>query len=219
MGEMASNIAHQWRQPLSELSGIFMNLSAAKKLGKLTDEKFFEKIEEGSLLINYMSHTIEDFRNFYSGDQYNGLFQIEHAYHKAIRILEASILYFHIDLRAECVSCTVFGDENQMAQALLNVLSNARDAVAKNRHGERNIWVRIFVEESVCKIEIEDNGGGIKVEPISEIFEPYITTKTSSEGTGIGLYMSKMIAERHGGSLSACNTENGAKFIFTLPII
>lgn len=219
MGEMVANITHQWRQPLSELSGIFMNLSARWRLKKLDSEKFFEKIDEGFMLLSYMSHTIEDFREFYTLDECDDIFNIELAYIKAVRIIEASLSFCHIELKANCVHAKSKGNINALAQAILNILSNARDVLSKNNHQKREIRVRMSISDRFCTIEIEDSGGGIKVEPITKIFDPYITTKSSEGGSGIGLYMSKTIVENLGGKIEVENSKEGAIFRVILPTV
>jgi signal transduction histidine kinase len=112
-----------------------------------------------------------------------------------------------------------YGYPNEFSQAILNVLTNAKDALVENSTKDATIWVRLFEEKDTAVICIEDNAGGIALDIIDRVFDPYFTTKEENKGTGIGLYMSKLIIENHlGGSLSVKNSQNGAEFKIVLNV-
>ncbi len=213
MGEMIGAIAHQWRQPLNVLNIHIQNLDDDFEEG-LIDRAFIDRfIETNSEIIRFMSRTIDEFRNFYRIDKVRECFFVKEAIEKTVSMQEAR-------LRSQNILCEVRGDDfcisgyrHEFQQVILNLLNNAADAVARAevRYGK----IEIMLEEMT--VRINDNAGGIDPSIIDRIFEPYFTTKKEGEGTGIGLYMSKMIIERHmGGTLQVQNIENGASFIIGL---
>lgn len=214
MGTMLSMIAHQWRQPLSEVSGILMEMETANKFKKLDDNLVKESIDESNRLIQFMSHTIDDFRNFFKPDKKKIEFYIDDACNEAISLAGASIQSYHINLtkKVKC-NCVIIGYEREFAQVMLNLISNAKDILNHREIENPRIDVIVDYIDNNAIITVEDNAGGIEEEYLDLIFEPYFTTKESSQGTGLGLYMSKMIIEKNmNGELSVENTENGAKF-------
>jgi len=214
MGAMLSMIAHQWRQPLTEVSGILMELETANKFKKLDDKLINESIDESNRLIQFMSHTIDDFRNFFKPDKKKVRFYVDDACNEAITLVSASIKSYHIDLtkKVKCNS-VINGYEREFAQVMLNLISNAKDILNQREIDKPKIDVVVDVIENDVVITVEDNAGGIEDEYIDLIFEPYFTTKESSKGTGLGLYMAKMIIEKNmNGELSVENTKKGALF-------
>ncbi len=206
MGEMISTIAHQWRQPLTHLSYIFMNM---KK--KVDDSAFIKsKLKEGKTQIVYMSETIEHFSNFYNPSKEKGDFSVKEACKISLMIASPSLKKMEIDLVFDVKEdFTLFGNQNEFEQVILNLINNARDILIKRK--VINPHISIMIEKST--IMIEDNAGGIESKYLNKIFEPYFTTKTKSDG--IGLYIAKTIIEKEmGGSLSVQNSDKGA--IFTL---
>ena len=214
MGAMLSMIAHQWRQPLSEVSGILMELETANKFKKLDDKLVKESIDESNRLIQFMSHTIDDFRNFFKPDKKKVDFYIDDACNEAITLASASIKSFNIKLnkRVKCNS-VINGYEREFAQVMLNLISNAKDILNQRKTKNPQIDIVIDYIDSEAIITVEDNAGGVEEEHLEMIFEPYFTTKESSKGTGLGLYMSKMIIEKNmNGELSVENSSKGALF-------
>ena len=203
MGEMLGNIAHQWRQPLTRLSYIFMNIEEIDNKKELR-----QKISEGTTQLEFMSKTIDEFRDFYAPNKKKELFSIAKESQNAIDIMYDTL----IDLGIECKlivkeDIEVKNYKNQFAQVLINLLSNAKDAHIANKTQKPIITVRIDKNS----ITIEDNAGGIDSNIMYKIFEPYFTTKQSHGG--IGLYMSKMIVEKNmGGKLDVKNSSLGAVF-------
>ncbi len=220
LGEMISNIAHQWRQPLSELSTIFMFIKFKYNLGQLDEELMKKKSKEADAVLEYMSHTIDDFRNFFMPKKEKEKFSLKIAMDSIMTIISSSLSNNNINITI-CIDNEVVLNTylNEFQQVILNIISNAKDVLIENN--VENPWIKIDAiidQEDRVIIYIEDNGGGIKIEPKSKIFEPYFTTKDDSDGTGIGLYMSKIIVEKSmHGKLKVREAEFGARFEIILP--
>lgn len=214
MGEMIGNIAHQWRQPLTEIGSILIHLELSFEHGTLTKKSLNNLIEKSNKTISHMSQTIDDFRNFFASDEKIMNFCINDACKKSFTLMGASLENNHIKLIfTEKKNFYINGLKGELVQAILNILANAKDILIHRKIIHPTIWFNIFERDNQCIIQIEDNGGGIHFEPISKIFEPYITSKHANTGTGIGLYMTKTIIEKNSnGSLSAQNSKNGAVF-------
>ncbi|MBO8087248.1 MAG: cache domain-containing protein [Marichromatium sp.] len=214
MGEMMSLIAHQWRQPLSEVLGIFMELETAARFGKANQHYIEQEAKEGDRLVRYMSKTIDDFRSFFKPEKAKERFSVKAACEEALTLASASLRHQHIDVHLHVIQdAWVLGYPSAYAQVMLNMILNAKDA-----HLERNtVSPRLSIEVDACEgtsiVRIRDNAGGIDEAVLKRLFEPYITTKKST-GTGLGLYMAKMIIEKHlDGVIEAKNTQEGAEFI------
>jgi len=214
MGAMLSMIAHQWRQPLSEVSGILMELETANKFKKVNEKLIKESVDESNKIIQFMSHTIDDFRNFFKPDKKKVKFYVDDACNEAISLAGASIKSYQIDLHKK-VKCNsiINGYEREFAQVMLNLISNAKDILNQREIKNPRIDVVIDVKDKNVVVTVQDNAGGVDDEHLDLIFEPYFTTKESSKGTGLGLYMSKMIIEKNmNGELTVKNTNSGALF-------
>ncbi len=192
MGEMINNIAHQWRQPLTHISYIVMNINTAFKHEKLDAKYLNKKSLEATAQLEYMSKTIDDFKNFYVPKKEKELFNIYEATRNAISITSATLNAYDItvELKGD-KECLLRGYDNEYSQVVLNLISNAKDAMIQNK--TKNPLIKIEINEN--SIKVEDNAGGINPKIQTQIYEPYFTTK--SKGTGIGLYMSKVILETH----------------------
>ena len=166
-----------------------------------------------------MSNTISDFQNFFKPSKQKEVFEISEACERAIAIIHASITYHSIEFNFDISEkMEVLGYPNEFAQALLNILSNAKDVLSDREVSKPFIRMRLKKGYKYMLIMIEDNGGGIGAEHIDRIFEPYFTTKYAMQGTGIGLYMTKMIIENNmNGIVSVKNTDEGALFTIKLP--
>lgn len=198
MGEMINNIAHQWKQPLNAVGVMAQELKMACSLG-ITDQKYIGDIIEDSInQIKYMSNTIDDFRNFFSPNKKKTFFTIESVVLKASSFLSGVFKNNNIFFSVKDVEdVNIYGYENEFLQVLLNVLSNSKDALIENKIADPHIIVSIRKVDSYGILKIEDNGGGIRKDVLERVFEPYFTTKEFDKGSGIGLYMSKMIIEEH----------------------
>ncbi|PHS34015.1 MAG: hypothetical protein COA92_02985 [Sulfurovum sp.] len=202
MGEMLGNIAHQWRQPLSRLGYILMNIESKDK-----EQRHTQKLQEASDQLEFMSQTIDDFRNFFKPNKEKESFSLEMETHKVIMLLSLK----EVEVTLNVVEDTnIINYKNEYKQVILNLLSNAKEVL-----WERVISLpKIVITIDKTKVTVSDNAGGIKVKEIQKIFEPYYSTK--EQGSGIGLYMSKVIVEKNmGGKLSVVNKEDGALFILT----
>ena len=216
MGEMIGNIAHQWRQPLNSIGVIVQNIEDAYNYDELTKEYMVEKINNVMTLLSYMSHTIDDFRNFFKPDKEKQSFSIAESVRSSLSFMDANFSHNNIKVDVDVVEdIKIWGYPNEYAQVLLNILNNPRDIIKEREIKYGEIKIRVNASYSRSVVEIEDNGGGIRPDVIEKIFEPYFTTKEM--GTGLGLYMSKMIVEKNmGGELKVENRGDGA--VFTLLI-
>lgn len=221
MGEMIESIAHQWRQPLNIIGLAIANINMKRELGLLEDKE----IETNSTIINnnlsFMSNTIDDFRNFFNTDKEHIQFDPVQPIHDIFNLLGEQLRYAHITylIHNECNE-EIYGVINEFKQVILNIINNGQDAI-RSKHGSIGgiIEVTIYSDTTHLFIDISDTGGGVPPAIIGRIFEPYFTTKLHNKGTGIGLYMSKIITEQHfDGNLQVVNTAQGAKFTLTIPL-
>ncbi len=218
LGEMLANIAHQWRHPLTRLSLILQNMRLFNSQGKLTKETFDRYVENALGQIEYMSQTIDDFRNFYKEDKKRVDFSIKNAIQNALNIIAASIKHNGINIKV-CIDNDIIykGYPNQLSQVILNILQNSKDALEINRIKDPYIRISLYKKDNFAYIEIEDNAGGVPQNIIDKIFEANFTTKQGT-GTGIGLYMSKtIIHDNFGGDIIVENGKLGAIFTIKLP--
>lgn len=221
MGEMISMIAHQWRQPLAAISATTNNLL----LKILIDEKINNnKLKKELDLINdyslHLSSTIDDFRNFFRSDKIKNESSLNEIIEKAINIIKSSFISTNINLEINYMyKEKILTYINEVQQVILVILKNAEDVLEERNIKYKKIYISTFKEENFAIITIEDNAGGIIVEIIDKIFDPYFSTKKEKEGTGIGLYMSKIIVNEHcKGDLSVKNSTKGALFTIKLPL-
>ena len=218
MGEMIANIAHQWRQPLNALGLIVQDIEEAYDFGEMNKGYISASSAKAMEQINYMSQTIEDFRNFFNPAKSKNFFPLDEVLDKTLNILASN-------LKKHSISCQsalgqeifVYGSKNEFSQALFNLICNARDALVEKHIDAPQILIQAQATPTKIRIEISDNAGGIPQEVLPRIFEPYFTTKEDAKGTGLGLYMSKMIIEEHmQGSLGVHNSAQGACFTIEL---
>ncbi|MFH2122895.1 MAG: PAS domain-containing protein [Pseudomonadota bacterium] len=239
MGEMLGAISHQWRQPLNALGIIIQNIREAYAFGELNEEQIENSVEKSMAQIRHMSKTIDDFRNFFRPDKKKASFNVMEVIANVLTMLSSQLSAHQIGYRltchthnrscedvAEMIFCeamTTFGHQNEFQHVILNIVNNAQDAImagrvsspAQQRPAGR-ITFDFYHGDSSLIIEIGDNGGGIDPGIIDRIFEPYFTTRGPDKGTGLGLYMSKVIMEHMGGKLSVKNSDQGALFILEL---
>ena len=224
MGEMISMIAHQWRQPLGAISATTLNLQMkieldsfdlSKKEEKEKYQKYiYDELESVNTFVHNLTTTIDDFRNFYKPNKSVVTKKLEDICNKSLNIIKASLRNENINIILEYNSdVKVDMYENEMMQVILNILQNAHD-----NFKDKNIkdpYILIKTEDKT--LSIIDNGGGINKDVINNIFDPYYSTKKNKNGTGLGLYMSKIIVEEHhNGILSVFNINDGVCFTITV---
>ncbi len=218
VGEMVGYIAHQWKQPLNIL---FMNIQMIELENKegVVDKTYFKKfITDSKTVVNFMSDTMDDFLGFFKTDK-DKKFSVLKSIEKPMKMLKPLFEKHGINLSISGDDFSINGCESEFQQVLLNLLNNARDAHLHNNTTNAHLYISCTVMNLIGIISIEDNAGGIPSELREKIFEPYFTTKTREDGTGIGLYMSrKIIQEKMNGELSFVSKNEGACFEIKLDI-
>jgi len=215
LGEMISNIAHQWRQPLNELGLIVQELPVMYERGNFDRDYLRGSVAKFMKVLSHMSKTIDDFRNFFKPEKEKVDFQVNQVVENTLSLIEESFKQLNISISVHSTDDpVVFGHPNEFSQVILNILFNARDAfLAGKAGGPREIAIRVFQQEQRAVVTISDNAGGIPEAILEKIFDPYFTTRGPEQGTGIGLYMSKIIIEKNiPGRLTARNNAGGAEF-------
>ncbi|MDN5127393.1 sensor histidine kinase [Aliarcobacter butzleri] len=211
-GEMIANITHQFRQPLNNISYILINLKKRFESEKLDKIFFDKKVNQANEQVSFLSKTIDDFKEFYLQEKEKDDFLVKDSIQNALTILNPDLQKDNINLNLKFETfedIKIFGVKNELSQVILSLVSNSIDAL-KNRHNPK-ISINVVSSSAEVIIEILDNAGGIKAKNLKKIFEPYFSTK--EEGTGIGLYLSKIIIEESfGGKLQVQNIKDGVKF-------
>ena len=217
LGQMLANIAHQWRQPLTELSLTLFNMKKAALVQNSND--FSRFYDESRHTIQNMSQTIDDFANFFSPDKQKHRFNVKESVQEAVTLLESVLAEEMIGVKKELQDAYVLGIPNELTQVIINLINNAKDAFKHNSILLREITLRVKKKGEFVIIEVSDNGGGISKEHIEKIFEPYFTTKHKSRGTGLGLFMSRMICEQGlGGTLDVKSSKKSSIFSIKIPL-
>ena len=226
MGEMIGNIAHQWRQPLSLISTVSSGLKFKYEMGTFNEKEYVSSLEKILESTNYLSNTIDDFRNFFKTDKEVVEFSIQSVITKSINLMGNSFTSDNVSLELNINNQLVIGYENELLQSLLNILNNAKDAL-KEKEDNKVIIISTDIINDILRINIQDSAGGVPQDIINKIYEPYFTTKHQSQGTGIGLYMTKEIIVKHmNGQIEVSNTEfeynnnklTGALFSISIPL-
>ncbi|MFO8068142.1 MAG: PAS domain-containing sensor histidine kinase [Bacteroidales bacterium] len=219
MGEMISNIAHQWRQPLNAIGIIVQNFSEAYQYGDINQKYLDLKIAKIMSIISYMSETIDDFRNFFKPEKKAQKFFVKDAVEKAINFVEANFKGLNIDVKFVCKGNPVaFGYPNEYMQVVINILNNARDVLVDKKNEEPFVKIELSSNNGGSILKIFNNGKKIDDNVKEKIFDPYFSTKDISRGTGLGLYMGKNIIENSmSGNLYFENKPDGVEFIIDLP--
>jgi len=216
MGEMIGNIAHQWRQPLGEINAILMQLEGDYQNKQLDAKKMDTTLQQIENVTEYMSQTIENFSNYINKNKYNTHFSIAKALQKALSLIEAEIEKNNIILELTIEDDKKLkGVEGEFIQVIMVILQNAKDALIEEQ--TKTIHIQLYKNETHFLLSIYNNGKKIPKEHLNAIFAPYFTTKFQSQGTGIGLYIAKMIVEKEfQGSLEVKNKNNGVEFTILL---
>jgi PAS domain S-box-containing protein len=221
LGEMIGNIAHQWRQPLSAISSSASSIKIENQLGLLSNEDIDNKMNLIVEKTNFLSDTINTFRNFLKSDKEYRKITLEDEINSALNVVSSTITNNNIKLISNIPkesTTIVHIVSGELPQVLVNIINNAKDALLENDIDNGWIKIELLEDSKNITLTIEDNAGGIPQEIISKIFNPYFTTKHQSQGTGLGLHMSyKIITESLHGDLYVQNTDSGAKFFIKIP--
>lgn len=217
LGELLTNIAHQWRQPLNNIAVYIQTMQFLHKAGELTDEEMDRDITAIMEILQYMSQTIDDFRSFFVRDRSSAReFALAPTIDKALTLVTPSLTASNIKvtlLKDQRQDLRITGYPNEFIQVVMNILYNARDIMLERKVTDPYIEIMVAEDNGKTVTTIRDNGGGVEQQALPHIFDPYFTTKGPDKGTGIGLYMSKNIIEKNmGGTLTAHNGKEGAEF-------
>ena len=218
MGEMISMIAHQWRQPLSAISMTVSNIIVDVELDTVENETLKKESYRIISLVEELSKTIDDFRDFFKpGIEMEEVF-IKNIFDDLKSVMGTSInnnINLHINLNPECTLVTY---HRELMQVLINIVKNSKDSFGEKDLEDKDIFIKVEDKKETIEIEICDNAGGIENDILDRIFEPYFTTKNEYNGTGLGLYISKVIIEQHlKGTIEVNNIQKGVCFKIVLP--
>ena len=219
MGEMLGNISHQWRQPLMEISSIFLPIEAKINMDiPLDNKEILESIQKLNDITKYMSNTIDDFRNFFAKEKEKISFEILEQINSTVNIISSSLKIHDIKLDIIIQKNKVMtGYKNEYSQVLINIINNAKQTLVQRKIQNPKIKITITENKNDIITKIEDNAGGIKITPIEKVFDPFFTYEKVN-GSGIGLFMSKLIIENNmNGRLQVTNNKEGALFTIIIP--
>jgi len=217
MGEMIANIAHQWRQPLSTLALILQNLRYDSQEQLLDQATLDDSLDRAQRAIDQMATTIDDFHLFFLRKPSEEDFGLLEATRKCVDLMSPSLNAHGIQMLVDGDEVMVRGRASEFLHAMLNLVANAKDAMVERRVSGGRLEVRLCRRGGEAVVRVRDNAGGIDVANLGRIFELYFTTKPA--GSGIGLYMTKIIVEQHmRGSISVENWEEGAQFTLLIPV-
>jgi signal transduction histidine kinase len=226
MGEMIGNIAHQWRQPLSAISTAATGIIIQKEYNMFEEDKLVKTCSIINDNAQYLSRTIDDFKNFIKGDRTRKIFNLNNNIESFLHLVDSSIknnqIKIILDLQEDI---QIDGYENELIQCLINIFNNAKDALKEKNIGERLIFISTYINEDKTIIKIKDNAGGIQPDVLPHVFEAYFTTKHKSQGTGLGLNMTyNLIVNGMSGNIEVKNITyeyegnnySGAEFFISL---
>ncbi|MEA3289664.1 MAG: PAS domain-containing sensor histidine kinase [Campylobacterota bacterium] len=226
MGEMLENIAHQWRQPLSVISTSATGIKVQKEYGISNEKEEIEALDTINKSVQHLSNTIDDFRSFFKADKEKEQFKICDAFKKTEELMSSKLKNRNINIVKDEQDITLLGYENELIQAFMNIINNAKDALEESEQDNKTIFFTLKENQNNAIITIKDNAGGIPQDVLPNIFNEHFTTKGDKDGTGIGLYMTKMIIDKITGTIQAANetyeyngkTYTGAVFTIKIPL-
>ena len=217
MGEMIDSIAHQWRQPLMSINAILLNMDRAIELKTKPDVYLEDKMDEVISLTTHMSQTIEDFRSLFKIDKEKHMFDVTASITYVLNLFTSSTKDIKI-VFDESKKMSYRGYENELIQVMIILLSNAIEALKIKQIENKYLSITCTLKMEVLHITMYDNAGGIKKENIEKVFDPYFTTKSNTGGSGLGLYIAKIIIEQNmKGRLQVKTIHNGAEFKIAIP--
>ena len=215
LGEMFVCIAHQWKQPINGISLITQNLTDAWEFDEFDEDFLYKNCQHIFELVEYMNTTINDFRNFFDPNLSVTDFNIRENVNKTLQFMDYTLKHDQICVETKLKDIIAHGYPNYYNQVVINIINNARDVLYERKIKKPLIKIKSYKSPRTKKsvLTIEDNAGGIKLKRLNQVFQPYFTTKPRDKGTGLGLYMSKVLIEKNmKGRLSVKNTDNGACF-------
>ncbi len=228
MGDMIGNIAHQWRQPLSVITTASTGMQMQKEFGTLSDERFTNSCDMINNNAQYLSETIDDFKNFIKGDSIEVQFNIEDKMNSFLHLVESVVtsddIHMVLDFQKDI---TLNGHPNELIQCIMNIFNNSKDALTEKEVENKHIFISTNIIDTNLQISIYDNAGGIPKDIINKVFEPYFTTKHKAQGTGLGLHMTyNLITDCMNGNIDVSTIDfdyqgkqyKGAQFVITLPL-
>ena len=221
MGEAISLIAHQWKQPLNSLTFLNSTIVAKYKNNTITKETMEQFEKRSGKIIFQMAQTVDNFRNFFKPEKKKTIFSLNETILESLEIIHPILQEKNIKIITKLdKDVKIIGYKNEFGQAILNIINNSKDTFLERDIKNRKIIIAKTIQDGNVTIIIQDNAGGIKEEIISNIFEPYFTTKERNGGDGIGLYMTKLIIERHmNGKIYVENIKDGIEVKITLGVI
>ena len=206
IGEMLQNIAHQWRQPLSSISSISTSVIVQKQVGALDDEHLLLSMENLNNNAQYLSKTIDDFRDFFRPNKEKSIFNFSEIEQKVLSLISSKIHKSNIEIISSFEDIQINNYKNEFIQVIINIINNSIDALNDSEVSPRVVFIDAYKNEDTVVVKIKDNAGGIPEKIMGNVFEPYFTTKHKKQGTGIGLYMCEEIITKHmGGIISVKN--------------
>ncbi|MCF7912965.1 MAG: tetratricopeptide repeat protein [Candidatus Cloacimonetes bacterium] len=216
MGEMVSMIAHQWRQPLNVISVLVQSFEDAWEFDEMNADYIEKQVKLVMDQIFYMSETINDFRNFFKSES-QGEFDLKHVLEKALGLLDYMLKQTNISRTTDLAEdCLISGNPNEIIQVVMNIINNARDAMLEDKIESPMIKISLNKTSDNIEMSIFNKGNQIPEHVRIKLFEPYFSTK-GEKGTGIGLYICKMIIEnKYHGTIEALNRDDGVEFVIRL---
>ncbi|WP_404317338.1 PAS domain S-box protein [Malaciobacter canalis] len=221
LGQMLANIAHQWRQPLTELNLSLFNVKKSASNQEFDElEKYYKDSKE---IIANMSQTIDDFSNFFNPNKEKQKFNLKNSIDESLNITRKLIQKENINIKKEYIDLEVFGVSNEFSQVIINFLQNSAHEFNKKNIENKEIIITIkqvtIESQEFAQVTFSDNARGVDENTLDKIFEPYFTTKHQSNGTGLGLFMSKLIIEKSlNGTMFAKNSNKGLLFTINIPL-
>jgi C4-dicarboxylate-specific signal transduction histidine kinase len=221
MGEMIEMIAHQWRQPITSIGMIANNILLDIALDKLNEHTLTKELDKINIQVMHLSKTIDDFRDFFKESKEKNNIFISDVIDGTMIIIEKQLQQYNINIeiinKAKDIVINTF--KNELIQVFLNIIGNSKDAFEINQIEDKKIIIECEAVDENIEIKIRDNAGGIEDEVLPKIFEPYFSTKNGKIGTGLGLYMSMIIVNKHlNGDIYVKNINDGVEFKIVLPI-
>ncbi len=219
-GEMMNAIIHQWKQPINVVSLLVQNLEEELEFGEIKQESIKSGLKDISKQMEFMALTMSDFKNFFRPSKEKRIFKACETFEEVLKMFNKQ--YLQAGMKVTIQPHTHFytvGYPNEFKHVILNILNNSRDAFVEKGIKKGVVDINFIVKDGIGTCTIEDNAGGIPIEILDKVFEPYVSTK-GENGTGIGLHIARtIIRDSMGGSIEAINTETGVRFIIRLPIV